>query len=117
MRSRERVTPHTATGKPPPPGRTDRSPGKAPRGSARGHVGDGASSRLPTRSPYLMRKHGDTKIAEQDLRVVSKQQVLWLDVLVNEIVIVKIVQGSGNLPHIRDNGLRIKSLTPEMIST
>src|SRR2546428_13755313 len=46
----------------------------------------------------------DAKVAEQDLVVSPKEDVLWLDIAVDAPLVMGILQGGSDLFDVRDNG-------------
>src|SRR6266571_1191303 len=57
----------------------------------RGHIGDGASHILCILVAGTLSDNGNTEVAEQDLTTLAKQHVLWLDVPVNQLLVMGIL--------------------------
>src|SRR5260370_5478568 len=75
-------------------------------------------SRVPRRASYPLPMAGPLpqerypKVSEQHLVVPSEQDVFWFDVAANQVTLVRILQGSGDLLHIGNNlGRRWTSAT------
>ena len=72
----------------------------------RSHIGDGARrvrrSQVCQLDAHTLGHDGDAKIAEQDLLLAAQQEVFRLDITMDELLVVSILQGGGNLLHIRN---------------
>ena len=69
-----------------------------------GHVGDGACHVLGALVARTLGDGGDAEVAEQDLVTPPQQHILWLNIAMDELLIVGILQGFGDLLDIADNG-------------
>jgi hypothetical protein len=54
--------------------------------------------------PHSLRDDRDTEITEEKLVLRPQQHIVWLDIPVDQILIVNILQRSSDLLDIRDNG-------------
>ena len=80
----------------------------------RRHVrnGSGCIWGLPgTRAPI---HHSDAKVAQQDFAAATQEHVLWFDIAVNQLPVVRVLQGIGYLAHIRKHRLEWEARSVRM---
>src|SRR5581483_6814564 len=72
----------------------------------RSHIGNRSSRVMTGLRTGVRSQNGYPKIAQQDLVIVRKQDILWLDVAVNQALPVSILQGVRDLPGVRDDDVK-----------
>src|SRR5947209_20202507 len=80
----------------------------------RGHIGNGASHILCSLITRTLGYNGDAEVTEQDFVASAQEHVLRLDITVDELFVMGVLEGVGNLLDVGDNSGQRKNGVPGM---